>query len=142
MLRSVAFSSPSMNTPRFTPPTTKVEAKSPPTAQTQRNGNIITPKSILGTFQPSLELRALEIALRYGMQLPFLETRLNAIKTRHMLGNYGELQLEQVPAFTRLTGQIARVTDIIRERITSIHEDDRSPFLQKILLELDNFDLV
>ncbi len=70
------------------------------------------------------------------MQLSFLEARLNAIKTRHMLGHYKELQLEQVPAFTRLTVQIAELTDIIRGRITSIPEENRPPFLTQILSEL------
>jgi hypothetical protein len=41
MLRSVAFSSSSMNTPRFTPPTTQLEVTSPPTAQTQRSGGTL-----------------------------------------------------------------------------------------------------
>jgi hypothetical protein len=70
------------------------------------------------------------------VQLSFLEARLNAIKTRHMLGHYKELQLEQVPAFTRLTVQIAELTDIIRGRITSIPEENRPPFLTQILSEL------
>jgi hypothetical protein len=136
MLRSVAFSSSSMNTPRFTPTVTQVEAKSPPTAQTQRSGNIITPESILGTFQTSLGVRELKILLRFGVQLSFLEARLNAITNRHTFGDYGELQLEQVPAFKRLTVQIAEVTGIIRERIISIPQENRHPFLTQILSEL------
>ena len=134
LISPTAYSLPTTN--RFTPTATQVEAKSPPTAQTQRSGNVITPKSLRGPLNPRLDLRLIKIALRYGVQLPILERRLNAITYRHTFGDYGQLHLYEVEDFLTVSAKIAEVTGIIRKRITSIPQENRHPFLTQILLEL------
>jgi hypothetical protein len=70
------------------------------------------------------------------VQLPILERRLNAITNRFTFGGYGELQLLEVRDFRTVSAKIAEVTGIIRERITSIPQENRPPFLTQILSEL------
>ena len=132
MLRSVAFSSSSMNTPRFTPPTTKVEAKSPPVAQAQRSGfNLFERLRILPKEQRILSM--------YWGSYRILRKEFKRIQEQH-----GSTPIELLSAEERMRYlYFARSLGEVKNRILSeIHAIPRRSWTKSINTIVETLDLV
>ena len=139
MLRSVAFSSSSMNTPRFTPPTTQVEAKSPPTAQTQRSGlQLFDPLKLFDRLRILPKER--RIISMYLGSYRILRTELKNIQESHGSTPIQLLSQEERTRYLHFAHALGEVKRQILSTISTIPLDLRSKNTQIIFDILNSLD--